>query len=246
MRLCEQTKPVQKVIDHEYLLSGVLKCPACGSGMVPTHTKNRRKDGSYRINHYYACGAYLNKGSTVCKAHSVRAVDADAKVLTWLQEFLTSPFWLRRVSAAICQQYEQAVLPQIEQREQAERKLSELGRQSKELLRRYEEGFLDKPAFLAAMGELAAEKESWQAALTKSTPTAEQPDCWSEADIRAAFRVFQKVLLQAKPEQKRKLIRQLAHRIYVNEERQVAGIDLQLPSAAVTEQAESLPLRIAI
>lgn len=246
VRLCEQTKPVQKTIDHEYLLSGLLKCPACGSGMLPFHTKSKRKDGSYRINHYYACGAYLNKGSTICKPNSVRAVEADAKVLTWLQEFLTSPFWLRRVTEVIRQQYEKAVLPQIEQREQAERKLSELGRQSKELLRRYEEGFLDKPAFLAAMGELSAKKERWQAALTQSTPTAEQPDCWSAADIRAAFRVFQQVLSQAKAEQKRKLIRQLAHRIYVNEERQVAGIDLQLPSAAVTEQAESLPLRIAI
>ena len=246
LRLQEQSRPVHKTIAHEYLLSGLLKCPACGSGMLPSHTKSKRKDGSYRINHYYACGAYLNKGSTICKPNSVRAIEADAKVMSWLQEFLTSPFWLRRVTEVIRQQYEQAVLPQIEQREQAERKLTELGRQSKELLRRYEEGFLDKPAFLTAMGELAAERKSWQAVLVESVPMAEQPDCWSEEDIRVSFRVFQKVLSQAKPEQRLKLIRQLAHKIYVNKERQVVSIDLQLPSTLATEQGEGLPLRVAI
>lgn len=43
-------------LEHENILSGILKCPVCGSGMYGNVNRKRKKDGSmYRDYYYYAC-----------------------------------------------------------------------------------------------------------------------------------------------------------------------------------------------
>ena len=243
----KRSKPVRKTIGREYLLSGVLKCPVCGSGMIPTHSKNRRSDGSYRYNYYYTCGAYLNKGSNACKANNVRADDAEEKVLAWLHEFFTSPFWLRRVAESIRKRYEAVANPQLDEKRQAEQAFASIAKNQSELLRQYEEDVLDKAAFLEAMQSLKAEKENWQAKLAASLPVSELPACWTMEDIRGAFRSFRQVLLQAKAEQKRMLIRNLIASIRVNAERKVSEIELHLvPALSATGEAECVSIQVAI
>ncbi len=242
-----RSKPVRKKIDREYLLSGVLKCPVCGNGMIPTHTKNRRSDGSYRYNYYYACGAYLNRGSAACKPNSVRADNAEDKVMAWLQEFLTSPFWLRRVAESIRQRYEAIAKPRLDERKQAEERLANIAKSQSELLRRYEDDVLDRESFMAEMQRLKAEKEGWQAELTNSGPVAEVSASWSMDDIRGAFRSFRQVLVQAKADQKRQLIRNLIASIKVNAERQVSELELHLlPSLAAAGEVEAMSMQVAI
>ena len=43
-------------LDHEHILSGILKCPMCGSGMYGNVNRKKRKDGTlYKDYFYYAC-----------------------------------------------------------------------------------------------------------------------------------------------------------------------------------------------
>lgn len=43
-------------LEHEYILSGILKCPLCGSGMYGNVNRKKRKDGTlYKDYFYYAC-----------------------------------------------------------------------------------------------------------------------------------------------------------------------------------------------
>ena len=43
-------------LDHEHILSGILKCPLCGSGMYGNVNRKKRKDGTlYKDYFYYAC-----------------------------------------------------------------------------------------------------------------------------------------------------------------------------------------------
>ena len=43
-------------LDHEHILSGILKCPLCGSGMYGNVNRKKRKDGTlYKDYYYYAC-----------------------------------------------------------------------------------------------------------------------------------------------------------------------------------------------
>ena len=44
----------------EFVLSGILRCPSCGAGMVMCKTKKRDKSG-YHL--YYMCQAFHSKGS---------------------------------------------------------------------------------------------------------------------------------------------------------------------------------------
>lgn len=243
----KRSKPVCKEIDREYILSGVLKCPVCGSGMIPTHNKKRLSDGSYRYYYYYACGAYFNRGSTACKANSVRADAAEEKVLAWLHQFFTSPFWLRRVAESIRKRYEAVANPQLNEKKQAEQALASIAKSQSELLRQYEEEVLDKAAFLEAMQRIKAEKENWQAKLAANLPVSEVPVCWTTEDIRGAFRSFQQVLIQAKAEQKRMLIRNLISSVRVDEKRQVSEIEMHLmPALSAAGEAERVSIQVAI
>lgn len=56
-----------RIYDGEYPLTGILKCPECGAGMVISRVVNKRKDGSKRKLTYYACGNWKNKGTAVCR-----------------------------------------------------------------------------------------------------------------------------------------------------------------------------------
>lgn len=43
-------------LEHEHILSGILKCPVCGNGMYANVSRKKRKDGSkYRDFYYYSC-----------------------------------------------------------------------------------------------------------------------------------------------------------------------------------------------
>jgi hypothetical protein len=43
-------------LEHEHILSGIVKCPICGSGMYGNVNRKKRKDGTlYKDYFYYAC-----------------------------------------------------------------------------------------------------------------------------------------------------------------------------------------------
>jgi len=81
----------QRQSQEPFLLSRILRCPDCGQGMVPSITTSTRKDGSKRKHRYYVCGVFHNKGSSACKANSVKSYDAEDSVINRITEFLNDP-----------------------------------------------------------------------------------------------------------------------------------------------------------
>jgi len=248
-RLQTQAKPVQKSIQREYLLSGVLCCPACGSGMVPTHTKGKRKNGTFRINYYYACSRYHNKGKSVCRAHSVRADEAEKTVLEWLHQMLTNPFWIKKVAETIRQRYDSKVNPLETKQEEAQQRLAAIAKSQGELLKKYEDDYLEREAFLQQMQQLKTEKEIWQTRLEQAEVIVEgvSERSWSITEITIAFRSFKQILEQAGVEPKKQLIRMLITKVKVNETCKVAEIEWKLPMMDVGGDTVNvtLPLPIA-
>ncbi|MCF6139086.1 recombinase family protein [Pseudalkalibacillus berkeleyi] len=85
-----QSKSFKQRQSHEpFLLSSILRCPDCGQGMVPSITTYTRKDGSKRKHRYYVCGAFHNKGSSACKANSIKAYYAEDAVLKRIIDFFS-------------------------------------------------------------------------------------------------------------------------------------------------------------
>jgi site-specific DNA recombinase len=61
-------------------LTGVLRCPECGSAMAASNTTNTLKDGTKKKIRYYSCSVFRAKGSAACHANSIRADEIERLV----------------------------------------------------------------------------------------------------------------------------------------------------------------------
>ncbi len=55
--------------------------------MVPSITTYTRKDGTKRKHRYYVCSDFHNKGSAACKANSIKACEAEDRVIKKIEHF---------------------------------------------------------------------------------------------------------------------------------------------------------------
>lgn len=61
-----------------FFLTGLLKCPKCGSGTVMSKSKKKNSD-DYHL--YYMCQAYHSKGRAVCGTNLIKKEEIERKVL---------------------------------------------------------------------------------------------------------------------------------------------------------------------
>lgn len=241
-RVKDCSRPVQKVIDRLPLLSGLIRCPLCGWGMVPAHTKKRRKDGSFLVTHYYACSQYQNKGKAVCRANSVRADKAEEKVLAWLTEILTSPFWSKRIIEEVrlrqCGEYAYGADQKALQQE-----LMKVEKELKRVLVRYEDGLIGKETFLTEAAVLKDKKQELVGKLATFDSKESQP-VWDPDAIRTAFAQFRRVLQVASMSKIRDLIHALVESIEVNDKREVIKLSIRTPLLQADEATSALVIPV--
>ncbi|MED0968187.1 recombinase family protein [Bacillus paramycoides] len=73
----ERSCKPNRIHDGEFPLTGIMRCPQCGAGIVIGRTTNRTKSGERRVLEYYVCGAWKNKGTNVCRSNGIRTDYAD-------------------------------------------------------------------------------------------------------------------------------------------------------------------------
>lgn len=57
-------------LEHEHILSGILKCPVCGSGMYGNVNRKKKADGTYYKDYfYYACKHRRTVDGHICSYH---------------------------------------------------------------------------------------------------------------------------------------------------------------------------------
>lgn len=115
-----------------YLLSGILKCPACGHGMVPARSKGS-SGGQYR---YYACGQFHNKGASVCRSNMIKAEYAEQQVMDELHRIIAKPYILKKLVERINQQRANAELPLLDEKKIVENQIAKSKRKLKSLKER--------------------------------------------------------------------------------------------------------------
>ncbi|MGL5085062.1 MAG: recombinase family protein, partial [Clostridium sp.] len=96
----KQGKPA-RIHEGEFPLTGILKCPKCGAGMVIMRTSRKRVDGSKHRLAYYACGNWKNKGTTVCNSNSIRVEKANEYVFGKLSELLSNEKMVKAIVANV-------------------------------------------------------------------------------------------------------------------------------------------------
>jgi site-specific DNA recombinase len=129
--LNKRSQASPKTSKRHYPLTGLLKCPVCGSSMVSFHTKAIRKNGTINLNRYYICGNYSNKGSTACRANAIPASLIENETLSRFQNMLTNKHLLHELVARINSRSREAEAPLREQLAQTVMKLKQLKKQQR-------------------------------------------------------------------------------------------------------------------
>lgn len=227
--LLASKKHYQRTIDYRYLLPGLIKCPDCGSGMIPAHVFHKNKNGSERRYYYYSCGKYGNKGTGSCKPNVVNAKDADEAVMKFVCKYLCKATWQDKVIKSIHDRFsDNKVLK--EDVDKLRGKLTKLNAKRSKLLSDFEEGKISTEHLLAEdsavqdkIDELVVELNIKQSYERKAE--------YSESEIRSAFKLLPKLLQEAADEEKIKLLRGVIKAVYVDDDRKVKSLEVYIPNA---------------
>lgn len=82
-------KKPEKSYEGNFLLTGLLKCPQCGSTMISHKVKKYKRPGEYY--RYYACGNNANKGPASCRTNLVYADYAEEFVIKRIESLVSTP-----------------------------------------------------------------------------------------------------------------------------------------------------------
>ena len=142
--LKERSKKHNKVYDCEFPLTGILKCPVCGAGMTINRSTAKRKDGTRRINEYYSCGNWKNKGTAVCNSNSIRVEVADEYVLNKIMDLINDESILIKVVDNINKNKSTKLKPILQQLEQINKEIEKLTDKKSKNIELFEDGILEK------------------------------------------------------------------------------------------------------
>ncbi len=191
-----------RMVEREYLLSGLLRCPECGGPMVPIHKNKVRGDGSRKVYHYYQCAANLNKGKAACHANLVMADRIETAVLDKIMMILSDPYWTRQVVETILQT-QTGTAERVDPDREA--KITEVTRRKRDLLLLFENEKISLNDFKARMMGLK-EKETALGSVATPKPAPKPEHRLIESQIRKALQSMRKVFNAATTRQKRSLI----------------------------------------
>ncbi|ANB59529.1 recombinase family protein [Anoxybacteroides amylolyticum] len=146
-----------------YILSGLIKCPMCGTGMVPGTSKGEG-GRSYR---YYICGQHHNKGRTACKANSIRADIAENEVMEQLSLLITRSGELQHLLAMINEQRINAIQPVLEEKAMIQSKIKQCESKINRLVEELLDGTISKTILTPKLNQLEEDKNQFEHQLTQ-------------------------------------------------------------------------------
>ena len=88
--------------DRSHLLTGILKCPLCGSSMYTNKHAWTNKDGTYKEVYYYICGRNKQERGHHCdyKA-SLRKTDIESLVIEAVKELVSDKYFAKEIEKRI-------------------------------------------------------------------------------------------------------------------------------------------------
>lgn len=222
-RLAQRSRPPAKTTDRFFPLSGLIKCPDCGTSMIPTHVRRYRKDRSIRLSYYYICNRYNTHGRSMCKPNHVPAEVVEKWVIEQLQLLLTQPLIADQLVNEINRKSEETLKPLQHRLKRIDTQLNSLKNQRLRCYELFEDEHIDSQRLKERLEEIRYQSETLQDEKSKlEQQAADFPDrSLSAASIRRAMNNFLSVLQKAKPEQQKTLFRSLIDKIILPPDRDV-------------------------
>lgn len=218
-----------RIYDGEYPLTGILRCPKCGAGMVISRTTNKLADGTKKRIAYYCCGAWKNKGTSVCNSNTIRVDKANEYVFTKISELLSNEKMVKTIVNNINKERHKKINP-------AKKELERIDRKKTKLFEAYEEDLISKEEFKERKDELNKRAKSLQEEKEPLLVTLSD-DVSEEIPyefIKSILENFSKVLTEsATREQQKKLLHMIISEITINEAREIDSIKLKINDSLV-------------
>ena len=235
--LKEKSNKHNKIYDCEFPLTGILKCPVCGAGMTIMRSTRKRKDGTKRVNEYYACGNWKNKGTSVCNSNAIRIDVADDYVLNKIMELINNEHILRNVVDIINNNKSIKLKPLLEQLEQINKEIDKLISKKNKNIELFEDGILDKSELSTRLKVINDDIDK----LKYRDQTLKQDLQLAEGDpipfelINEVMQRFKEVFFEMSTSQQRKqLIHLLVSKITINKDRKIDSIEIQINDDVIT------------
>ena len=225
-----------RIYDGEYPLTGILRCPKCGAGMVISRTTNKLADGTKKRIAYYCCGAWKNKGTSVCNSNTIRVDKANEYVFNKISELLSNEKMVKSIVNNINKERHKKINPAKKELERIDKELEKIDRKKTKLFEAYEEEVISKEEFKERKDELNKRAKSLQE--EKESLLVTLSDDVSEEIpyefIKSILDNFSKVLTEsATREQQKKLLHMIISEITINEAREIDSIKLKINDSLV-------------
>jgi site-specific DNA recombinase len=225
-----------RVHSGEYPLTGILKCPACGAGMVLGRTTNRNKDGTKRVLEYYVCGAWKNKGTAVCHSNGIRTAYADEYVLNRIGHFTANDNLIKDVVNHINKGITNNSDPIQKEYQHLKKLIDSIQSKKDKTLGLFEEGILNKAELVDRLAKLNEEKQILEGRLS---PLEKQFSLVNQQEI--SFNMVKTVMDNFMKnykdsltvEQRKHLLQLIIKKITIAENKKIDTIQIQLNNNVV-------------
>ncbi|MDO3409701.1 recombinase family protein [Saccharibacillus sp. CPCC 101409] len=224
-QLKERSRPSLKKIERVYLLPGLLKCPSCGSGMIPIHTKRRRQSGELIVRHYYVCGRHHNRGSKACRPNHIPADEIENWIAKQIEKLVSSTAALNQLSTAICGKKNSQNHPDlIRELSDLEKELNMLRQRKSRCFEMFEDDYLSKEELQEKLRKLDTASEPLilrKTELEQRIASTNNFTVVKSDEVQKALTQFQSLFLQSQPEQQKRLLKTMIEKIVVPTDRQI-------------------------
>lgn len=220
-----------RIHDGEYPLTGILRCPKCGAGMVIMRTTNKLADGTKKRISYYACGNWKNKGTAICNSNSIRTDKANEYVFNKLSELLSNEKMVKTIVNNVNRERVRKVNPAKKDLLKIDNELEKLDKKRAKLFEVYEDDIITKNEFKVRKDELMQrvkdlEEEKAPLLVTLSDDVSEEIPY---EFIKSILENFSKILTESSTrEQQKKLLHMIISEITINELREIDSIKIKL------------------
>lgn len=218
-----------RVFNGTYPLTGLLRCPQCGTTLGAHRVRDKLKDGTVVVRRYYVCNNFRNGGHRVCSSNSVRADLVENLVFERLAEIVQKPKMLEDVVKKINKDRTKSVAPLQKELAAIDKELATIESQRKRFFKLFETSGVDDDLFVERLSELKVQHEQ----LTRRKAEAERQLADSTSDpvplqqVRQALTQFHKLLAEAPPETQKTLLQTAVKQVHMKDRRKVAGVELE-------------------
>lgn len=158
----KQGKP-SRIYDGEYPLTGILRCPECGAGMVISRVIETKKDGSKSKITYYACGNWKNKGTAACHSNMVRVEKANDFVYHQLERLLSDDKFFNEVVGRVNREHRILRQNALKERDVQNNEMEKINYRQQRNHELYEDREITRDEFLKRREELNQQlSDLWQ------------------------------------------------------------------------------------